>query len=113
VTRSNLSDKVGRCIPFLEAVQATTVPYAVEIAFPFLEFVGWCTEQYAHEERIIVNKQGSLVLCRIEKLSIRESLSIPDSFSVNSEPFDEEKLIRVYRVSIRGPKSVFAENCQT
>jgi hypothetical protein len=36
VSRSNLSDKVGRCIPFLEAVQATIVPYAVEIAFPFL-----------------------------------------------------------------------------
>jgi hypothetical protein len=97
VSRSNLSDKVGRCISFLEAVQATIVPYVVEIDFPFPEFVGWCTEQYAHEERIIVNKQGSLVLCRIERLSIRESLSIPESFSVNSEPFNEEKLIRVYR----------------
>jgi hypothetical protein len=35
VSRSNLSDKVGRCISFLEAVQATIVPYAVEIAFSF------------------------------------------------------------------------------
>jgi hypothetical protein len=97
VSRSNLSDKVGRCISFLEAVQATIVPYAVEIAFPFPKFIGWCTEQYSHEERVIVNKQGSEVLCRVESLSIRESLSIPESFSTIYEPFNEEKLIRVYR----------------
>jgi hypothetical protein len=97
VSRSNLSDKVGRCIPFLEAVQATIVPYVVEIAFPFPEFIGWCTEQYSHEERVVVNKRGSEVMCRVESLSIRESLGIPESFSAISEPFNEEKLIRVYR----------------
>ena len=49
VSRRNLSDKVGKCIPFLEAVQATIVPYAVEIAFSFPEFIGWCVEQYSHQ----------------------------------------------------------------
>jgi hypothetical protein len=44
VSRSNLSDNVGRRIPFLEAVQATIVPYVVEVAFPFPEFIGWCAE---------------------------------------------------------------------
>jgi hypothetical protein len=97
VSRRNLSDKVGKCIPFLEVVQATIVPYAVEIAFSFPKFIGWCAEQYSHEERVIVNKRGSEVLCRVESLSIRESLSIPESFSAISEPFNEEKMIRVYR----------------
>jgi hypothetical protein len=97
VSIRNVSDKVGRSIPFLEAVQATIVPYVVEIDFSFPEFLGWCTEQYSHEERVVVNKQGSLVLCRIKRLSIRESLNIPESFYVNSKPFDEDKLIRVYR----------------
>jgi hypothetical protein len=97
VSRRNLSDKVGMCISFLEVVHATIVPYVVEIAFPFPEFIGWCTEQYSHEERVVVNKQGSEVMCRIEILSIRDSLSIPESFSAVSEPFNEEKLIRVYR----------------
>jgi hypothetical protein len=64
------SDKVGRCILFLEAIQTTIVPYVVEIVFPFPEFVGWCVKQYAHEETVIMNKQGPLVLCRIEKISI-------------------------------------------
>jgi hypothetical protein len=97
VSKRNLSDKVGRCILFLEAVQATIVLYAVEIAFPFPEFISWCTEQYSHEERVIVNKQGYEVMCRVESLSIRYSLGIPESLSVISEPFNEEKIIKVYR----------------
>jgi hypothetical protein len=97
VSRRNLFNKVGRNISFLEVVQATIVPYVVEIYFMFPEFIGWCAEQYSHEERVVVNKQGSEVLCRVETLSIRESLSIPESFSTIYEPFNEDKLIRVYR----------------
>jgi hypothetical protein len=97
VSRINLSNKIGKIIPFLEALQATIVPYVVQIDFMFPEFVGCCTKQYSHEERVIVNKQGSWVLCRIEILSIRESLSTLESFSANFESFNEEKLIRVYR----------------
>jgi hypothetical protein len=44
-----------------------------------------------------VNKQGSEVMCRVESLSIQDALSIPESFSVVFEPFNEEKLIRLYR----------------
>jgi hypothetical protein len=84
VSRRNLSDKVGRCIPFLEAVQATIVPYPVKIAFLFPKFIGWCIEQYSHEERVVVNKRGSKVLCRVESLSIRKSLGIPKYFSAIS-----------------------------
>jgi hypothetical protein len=78
---SNIYDKVGRCILFLEEVQATIVPYAVEIYFPFTEFIGWCDKQYSLEERVVVNKRGSEVFCRVESLSIRVSLGIPWSFS--------------------------------
>jgi hypothetical protein len=44
-----------------------------------------------------VNKRGSKVMCRVESMSIRESLGIPESFYAMSEPFNEEKIIRVYR----------------
>jgi hypothetical protein len=61
-----------------------------------------------------MNKRGSEVMCRVESLSIRESLSIPESFKSNFEPFNEEKIIRVYReCPIRGPRSVFTKKYQT
>jgi hypothetical protein len=56
ISRRNLPDNVGRCIPFLEVVQATIVPYVVKVTFSFPEFIGWCTEKYSHEEKLIVNK---------------------------------------------------------
>jgi hypothetical protein len=36
-------------------------------------------------------------MCRVESLSIRDALGIPDSFSEVSEPFNEENIIWVYR----------------
>jgi len=47
VSRANLSDNVGKHIAFLEIVQATIVPYDVVVAFPFLEFIGWCENKYS------------------------------------------------------------------
>jgi hypothetical protein len=47
VSRSNLLDNVGKHIPFLEAVQASIVPYVVEVVFPFPKFIGWCAEKYS------------------------------------------------------------------
>jgi len=35
VSRSNLSDNVGKNIPFLEEFQATMVSYEFEVDFPF------------------------------------------------------------------------------
>lgn len=70
MSRGNLVDIRGKSIPFLEAVQASIVPYAVKLSFLFHEFVGWCVEQYSHSERVIVNKQGSQGLCRIDNLSV-------------------------------------------
>jgi hypothetical protein len=56
VSRNNLSDNVGKQIPFLEAFHDTIVPYIVKVAFPFPEFIGWCAEQYSQEDKVIVNK---------------------------------------------------------
>ena len=36
-------------------------------------------------------------MCRVESLSIQDSLGIPESFSTMSEHFNEENIIRVYR----------------
>jgi hypothetical protein len=97
VSRSNFSDNVGRCTPFLESFWATIFPYVVEFSFPFPKFIGWCADQYSREEKVIVNKQGFEAMCRVESLSIRYALSIPKSFSTMFEPFIEAKIIRVDR----------------
>jgi hypothetical protein len=109
VSRANLSDNVGRQIPFLEAVQASIVPYVVEVAFPFPEFIGWCAEQYSQEEKVVLNKLGSEVLCRVDSLSIRYALDIPESPSTVSEPFEEENLIMVYRECPPEVKNLFLQ----
>jgi hypothetical protein len=66
VSRANLSDHVGRQLPFLEVIQASIVPYIIEVSFPFPEFVGWCAEQYSQEDKVILSRLGSEVLCRID-----------------------------------------------
>jgi hypothetical protein len=96
VSRSNMLDNVGKRIPFLEVAQASITPYVVEVVFPFPEFIRWCVEQYSQEEKVILNKLGSDVLYEIDSLSLRHTLSIPESFPTVSEPFEEEKMITVY-----------------
>jgi len=97
VSKANLSDHVERQIPFLEATHASVVPYVVKVAFSFPEFIGWCIEQYSQEESVVLDRLGSEVLCRIDCSSIRYALDIPESPSTASEPFEEEKLVAVYR----------------
>jgi hypothetical protein len=70
VSRANMSDNVGKQIPFIKAFQASIVPYVIEVAFSFPEFIGWCTEQYSHEEKVVLNKLGSGVMCRVDSPSI-------------------------------------------
>jgi hypothetical protein len=109
VSKSNLLDNVGKQIPFLEAAQASITPYVVEVIFPFPEFVNWCAEQYSREEKVILNKLGSEVLCEIDSPSIRHTLSIPESSPSVSEPFEEEKMITVYRECPSEVKTLFLQ----
>jgi hypothetical protein len=109
VSRSNLLDNVGTRIPFLEAAQASITPYVVKIVFPFPEFVSWCAEQYSQEERVILNKLGSEVLCEIDSPSLRHTLSIPESSPTVSEPFEEHKMITIYRECPLEVKNLFLQ----
>jgi hypothetical protein len=70
MSKSNLLDNVGKWIPFLGVAQASITPYVVEFIFPFPEFVSWCVEQYSQEEKVILNKLGSEVLCEVDSPSI-------------------------------------------
>jgi hypothetical protein len=108
VSRSNLLDNVGKRIPFLEVNQASITPYVVEVVFPFPEFVSWCAEQYSQEEKVILNKLGSEVLCE-DSLSVQHTLSIPESSPKVSEPFEEEKMITAYRECRPEVKALFLQ----
>jgi len=46
VSRSNLLDNVGKKIPFLKTTQDSISLYAIEVVFPFPEFISCCVEQY-------------------------------------------------------------------
>jgi hypothetical protein len=104
-----LLDNVGKIIPFLEVAQGSITPYAIEFVFPFLKFISWCEEQYLQEEKIILNKLGSKVLCGIDTMSIRHTLGIPESSLTVSEPFEEEKIIIVYRECPLEVKTLFMQ----
>jgi hypothetical protein len=56
-----------------------------------------------------LNKVGSEVLCEIDSLSLRHTLSVSNSSSVASEPFDEEKMITVYRECLSKVKTRFLQ----
>jgi hypothetical protein len=109
VSRSNLLDNVGKHIPFLEAVQASIIPYVVETVFPFPEFVSWCVERYSQGERVILNKLGSEVLCKVDSLSLRHALSIPDASPTVPEHFEEQRMITIYRECPPEVKTLFLQ----
>jgi hypothetical protein len=97
------------CIPFLEAAQASIIPYTVEVVFPFLEFVSWCAERYSQEERVILNKLGLEVLCEIDSLSLRHTLNILESSLTMYVPFEEEKMITIYKEFPSEVKTLFLQ----
>ena len=85
------------------------MPYIIEVIFPLSEFIGWCAEQYSQEEKVILNKLGSKVLCIVDILSIRYALNIPKSPSAVSKPFEEENLVIVYRECPPEVKNLFLQ----
>jgi hypothetical protein len=91
--RSNLVDVRGKGFPFLESVQASLILYATELCFQFPKFIGWCAEKYSESERVVIDKKGSKVLCKIDVVSVRESLKIPKSFSENLNLLMRKKLL--------------------
>jgi hypothetical protein len=107
VSKSNLLNNVGTHIPFLEVARASIIPYVIETVFPFLEFVSWCAERYSQKERVILNKLGSEVLCKVDGLSLQHTLNAPDSSPAVSKPFEEQKMIMIYRECPPKVKTLF------
>jgi hypothetical protein len=97
VSRSNLLDNVGKHIPFLEVAQDSIIPYIIEMVFPFPEFVRWCAERYSQGERVILNKLGYKVLCKVDNPSLQHALSVPDTSPTEIDPFEEQRMITIYR----------------
>jgi hypothetical protein len=56
-----------------------------------------------------LNKLGLEVLCELDSPSIRHDLSIPKSSPTVSEPFEEEKLITIYRECPSKVKTLFLQ----
>jgi hypothetical protein len=56
-----------------------------------------------------LNKLGSEVLCRVDIPSIRHALGTLESSPIASEPFEEEKLITVYRECPPEVKTLFLQ----
>jgi hypothetical protein len=109
MSRSNLLDNVGKNIPFLEVAQASIIPYVVETVFPFPKFVSWCAERYSQGERVILNKLGSEVLCKVDSPSLQHALSVSDASPIVLEPFKEQRMITIYRECLPEVKTLFLQ----
>jgi hypothetical protein len=109
VSKANLLNNVGSHISFLEAARASFTLYVVETIFTFPEFVSWCVERYSQGERVILNKLGSEVLCKVDGPSLRHALNIPDASPIVSEPFEEQRMIMIYRECLPKVKTLFLQ----
>jgi hypothetical protein len=88
-SRSRLSVLGVQNAPFIDVVKLSIFPYCLEQSYQFPEFVNWCATHYSHSERVIVDTNGSESLCRVDTLSVRESLGLHKDFSQGSETFNE------------------------
>ena len=71
--------------------------FVIESVFSYLEFIEWCVSNYSKLERVIMNSDGSKVLCYINPQSIREALSIPESNEYLIEQFSELSCLELVR----------------
>ena len=73
------------------------ITFLVEQTLHFPEFIEWCANSYSSSERVITSHTTSKILYRIDVKSVRGLLSLPDSFLVNPESFNEQVLIELYK----------------
>ena len=81
----------------LNACSSFLYYFSIEQTLPFLEFVEWCVNSYSSFERVIMSHTTSKILCIIAVKCVHGILSLPDSFPVNPESFNEEVLIELYK----------------
>ena len=60
-----------------------------ESVFPFLDFIEWTIDNYSSSQRVIMDYQGSKVLCQVNSQTVRKALSIPVSHDDLDEKFSK------------------------
>jgi hypothetical protein len=73
--------------------------FTIDSTFPFPEFIHWSASNISSAKRVIMNFDGSNVLCQINLQSIREALRLSESNEEESVQFDEKESIRSFRES--------------
>lgn len=81
----------------LDQVQSFVKCYTIESTFPFPKFIHLLASNFSSAERVVINFDGSTVLCQINVHSIREALHFPKSDEEGSIQFNEKELIRSFR----------------
>ena len=71
--------------------------FTIEPTFPFPKFIHWSTSNFSSVKRVIMNFDGSKVLCQICSQSIREALCLFELTDEESIQFDEKYSIRCFR----------------
>ena len=69
--------------------------YRANLYYP--EFVEWCVSNFSPTERVIMNKNATIILCQVNAKFIRLVLNVPEIFIVNTEALSEESMVQVYR----------------
>ena len=77
----------------------------------FLDFIDWCTSNYSSSERVILDAAKSKIICLVNPLVIRYSLSVPHTITQNHEGFYEEDLIQFFTNDIIEQKQPFFLKC--
>ena len=97
-------------INVVDVARSSIIPFFHEQPYQFSEFVDCCTSNYSYSERVILDSNATIVLCRVNLQSIRESLGLFKAFPQNYESFNESDITRIYRECDSEVKSQFLSN---
>ena len=71
--------------------------FSIEKTLYYPEFVEWCVNNYSPTKRVIMNKNGTKILCQVNAKGIHKVLNVLKIFPVNVEALSEETLFQVNR----------------
>ena len=58
-----------------------------------LEFVDWCVNKYSMSERVIMNLDRSAILCPVNSSVVRQTLYVPEEFTLKDKYYSEESIL--------------------
>ena len=67
--------------------------FATEQTPGFLEFVELCVNNYSLSERVIMNLNHSTILCHVNSSVVRQTLSVPEEFTLKAKDYSEESIL--------------------